>query len=194
MESCPIPYLEAMDRMDGYVAAVAERAFKGVFWLLEHPHVYTVGARTPKSDIINSENISVVRTKRGGKATYHGPGQRIGYVIINLKELGITVNEYVRSICKWLVSAVHPMGLYASIGGGNVGVWVGDSKLASIGIRVHKGITSHGFALNVSTDLQRFEGIIPCGSVFSMTSLRDLGVFATMEAVDSHLVDTSPFI
>ena len=137
--------------------------------LLEHPHVYTLGRRGQQSDILAPEsvlarlNVDTHFTDRGGETTYHGPGQLVGYPIINLRRWGGGVRDYVETLERTLIAALAEYGIHAHTEGKPTGVWVEDAKVAAIGVRVSRHVTMHGFALNVSTDLSFFDHIVPCG-------------------------------
>ena len=137
--------------------------------LLEHPHVYTLGRRGRQSDVLVSEatlhelGIGVHTTDRGGETTYHGPGQLVGYPIVNLRRWGGGARDYVETLERTLISALDELGIAAHSAGKPTGVWVGDAKIAAIGVRVSRSVTMHGFALNVSPDLSFFDHIVPCG-------------------------------
>ncbi len=177
----------------GYAAAVAlqEAAVAGLrrgegpekLLLLEHPHVYTLGRNAAEADVVagadwlRGRGVEVAETNRGGQVTYHGPGQLVGYPILNLDPDRRDIRRYVADLQRALVGAVAELGVEAHPGGGpaHIGVWVGEAKLASIGVHISRWITSHGFALNVATDLSYFSGIVPCGLPgIEMTSLERL--------------------
>ena len=141
----------------------------GALLLLEHPHVYTLGRRGRLDDILAPEDslsslgVEIHHVDRGGEVTYHGPGQLVGYPILDLRRLGMRPLEYVRSLERLLIDTLYGFGIAAEADGHPTGVWAGGAKIAAIGVRVSRGVTTHGFALNVSPDLGYFEHIVPCG-------------------------------
>lgn len=181
--------------------AVAERASgqsPDRLLLLEHPHVYTLGRGADRANVLASEEdlaragASLVSTGRGGDVTYHGPGQLVGYPIVSLKPDRCDVHRYVRDLEEVLIRTLGDYGIESGRVAGLTGVWVGDAKVAAIGVRIARWVTSHGFALNVSTDLDRFSAIVPCGIVDKrVTSLdrligRTIPLDAVAETVASH--------
>ncbi len=148
--------------------------------LLEHPHVYTIGRRGTHDDVLRPD-VPVVETDRGGQVTYHGPGQLVGYPIVDLGPAADLV-KYVRRLEDVMIGALASFGIGAGRDDGNTGVWIGNAKIGAIGVRVTRNVTKHGFALNVSTDLSYFAGIIPCGiTTKGVTSMQALGSTATLE-------------
>ena len=151
--------------------------------LLQHPHVYTLGRRGSETDILAPDealrelNADVYHTDRGGEATYHGPGQLVGYPILDLRAAGLGPLAYVRALEEIIVSTLAELGIPATAEGKPTGVWVGDAKIAAIGVRVSRGVTMHGFALNVNPDLSYFNHIVPCGMPdASVTSIAEQGL------------------
>ena len=164
--------------------------------LLQHPHVYTLGRRGAESDILASEhtlrdlNAHVYHTDRGGEVTYHGPGQLVGYPILDLRAAGLGPLAYVRALEKTIISTLAELGIPATAEGRPTGVWVGDAKIAAIGVRVSRGVTMHGFALNVNPDLSYFNHIVPCGMPgASVTSIAEQGVGLDIPSVIDVLED-----
>jgi lipoyl(octanoyl) transferase len=165
-------------------------------WLLEHAPIYTAGTSADMAELLDPR-FPVHKTGRGGRLTYHGPGQRVGYVQLDLDTRGRDVRCYVHGLENWLVAALERLGVAARAIEGRVGIWVdtpaGEVKIGAIGVRVRRWVTMHGFALNVDTDLNHFTGIIPCGLAdFPVASLRSLGNPRTMEDVDVALRETFP--
>ncbi|MCI0440585.1 MAG: lipoyl(octanoyl) transferase LipB [Chloroflexi bacterium] len=150
-------------------AQVADGALPNILLLLEHPHVYTLGRRGKQSDILVSlEKLREIGAEvhhidRGGEVTYHGPGQLVGYPIVNLRELGTGPLKYVQTLEKALIATLADLGIHSESVDRPTGVWVGDAKIAAIGVRISRGVTMHGFALNVNPDLSYFDHIVPCG-------------------------------
>ena len=177
-----LDYLAAWELQKRLHTRVAEGALPNALLLLEHPHVYTLGRRGKTSDILaTAEELSRMGVEahhvdRGGEVTYHGPGQLVGYPIVNLREWGGGPLRFVRALEEVLVATLAEFEIAAETDQRPTGVWVGDSKIAAIGVKVSRGVTTHGFALNVSPDLSYFEHIVPCGMpglrVTSMSSLQ----------------------
>jgi lipoyl(octanoyl) transferase len=190
-----VPYAEALALQQQLVEARRTGATDDVLLLLEHPHVLTLGVRGDRSHILaspeflDSRNIEVHETGRGGDITYHGPGQIVGYPILDLKPDRCDVHQYVRDLEEVIIRTAGEFGVGADRVGGLTGVWVGGQKLASIGVRISRWVTSHGFALNVENDLDYFNLIVPCGiSNCAMTSLARLGAEASKAQVEAQLI------
>jgi lipoyl(octanoyl) transferase len=157
-------------------------------WLLEHPPVYTLGLAGKPGHVLDPGNIPVVRTDRGGQVTYHGPGQIVAYVLLDLRRLGYGVKELVRRLEQAIIDTLAGFGIAAARRGGMPGVYVGDAKIAAVGLRVSRGCTYHGIALNVDMDLKPFDGINPCGYAgMATTSMAALGVRDSIDAVQKGL-------
>ena len=175
MNTCRVLPLEVMDYRAAYElqrrlhAQVVAGELPDLLLLLQHPHVYTLGRRGKQSDVLASSdmlkrlNAETHITDRGGETTYHGPGQLVGYPIVNLRRWGGGVRDYVETLERTLVVALSEYGIHAHTDGKPTGVWVDDAKIAAIGVRVSRHVTMHGFALNVSPDLSYFDHIVPCG-------------------------------
>ena len=189
------PYDDAW-RLQQRVAAEVRAGADATLILLEHPPTYTLGARGKTEHLLLSETVlladgaAVHRTDRGGDVTYHGPGQIVGYPIMSLRRLGLGPVVYVRSLEALLIDVLSRFGIVAGRSDRNRGVWVGGAKIAAIGVRVSAGVSTHGFALNVNTDLERFQHIIPCGLAgVGVTSMRQLtGETFDMRAVEDEIV------
>ncbi len=173
---------------------VANDELPAVLLLLQHPHIYTLGRRGSDADILVSTadlkrlNADVYRTDRGGEVTYHGPGQLVGYPILNLRAAGLGPLAYVRALERIIISTLAELGVDSTAEDKPTGVWVDDAKIAAIGVRVSRGVTMHGFALNVNPDLSYFKHIVPCGLTdANVTSIADLGVSAMMGNVTEIL-------
>ena len=179
-----LEYQPAHDLQRRLHAQVVAGDLPDLLLLLQHPHVYTLGRRGKQSDVLASSdvlrrlNAETHITDRGGETTYHGPGQLVGYPIINLRRWGGGVRDYVETLERTLISALNEYGIVAHSEGKPTGVWVDDAKIAAIGVRVSRSVTMHGFALNVSPDLSYFDHIIPCGMPGArVTSMaRELGI------------------
>ncbi len=201
-----LPGLSDYERTSAEMEAVAEAIASGEapeqVWLLEHPPLYTAGTSAKAADLIEAR-FPVYKTGRGGQFTYHGPGQRVAYVMLDLKRRRPDVRAYVASLEAWLIDALERLGVEAGPREDRVGVWVrrpdkprgadgsdAEDKIAAIGVRIRRWATFHGVALNVAPELSDFSGIVPCGiaqSHFGVTSLADLGKPATMSGVDAAL-------
>ena len=188
----PVAYPEALSFMDSRVAAIHPHKESECVWLLEHPHCYTAGTSANVQDLLQASAIPVYETGRGGQYTYHGPGQRIGYVLLNLIKRKIDIRDYVCRLEKWLIATLADFNINGELRDGRIGVWVqtkkGDQKIAALGVRVRRGIAFHGVSLNVNPDLSFFNGIVPCGlKQYGVTSFADLGVSASLEQIDQSL-------
>jgi len=184
----PVAYPDALTQMDARAAAIAEGIAGEQVWLLEHPPIYTAGTSAKDSDLIEAR-FPVYRTGRGGQFTYHGPGQRVGYVMLDLKTRKPDVRAYVRDLEQWLIETLALLGVKGERREGRVGIWVArgmrEDKIAALGVRIKRWVTLHGVALNVDPDLSHFSGIVPCGvRAHGVTSLADLGIPASMADVD----------
>ena len=187
----PIAYPEAVEEMEKLAAAIAEGLAGELVWLLEHPPIYTAGTSANDRDLIDAR-FPVYRTGRGGQFTYHGPGQRVGYVMLDLKTRKPDVRAYVRDLEQWLIETLAQFNVKGERREGRVGIWVQrglrEDKVAALGVRIKRGETFHGVSLNVEPDLSHFTGIVPCGiSQHGVTSLADLGIPVTMADVDVAL-------
>ena len=184
----PVAYPEALEAMEARAAAIADGLAPELIWLLEHPPVYTAGTSANDADLIDAR-FPVYRTGRGGQFTYHGPGQRVGYVMLNLKQRKPDVRGFVRDLEQWLIETLAQFNIRGERRDGRVGIWVvrgsREDKIAALGVRIRRWVTFHGVSLNVEPDLSHFDGIVPCGlRQHGVTSLADLGVPATMADVD----------
>ena len=186
-----LPYPEAVELMETRAAAIAAGTARELVWLIEHPPIYTAGTSARDEDLLDAR-FPVYKTGRGGQFTYHGPGQRVGYVMLNLKPRGGDVRRYVHDLEEWLIRTLKRFDVTAQRREGRVGIWVvrgtREDKIAALGVRVRRWVTFHGMALNVTPDLSHFGGIVPCGiRGHGVTSLADLGVAASMAEVDTAL-------
>jgi lipoyl(octanoyl) transferase len=186
-----LPYDEAVAFMEARAAAIAEGRASEMAWLVEHPPIYTAGTSAKDADLIDAR-FPVFKTGRGGQFTYHGPGQRVGYVMLDLKTRKADVRGYVRDLEEWLIRALARFNVKGERREGRVGIWVArgsrEDKIAAIGVRVRKWVTFHGVSFNVDPDLTHFNGIVPCGiSEHGVTSLADLGIPASMADADVAL-------
>lgn len=189
----PVEYNDALAFMDERVAAIHEGRAGDMVWLLEHPSLYTAGTSAQAGDLLDAQ-FPVHQTGRGGQYTYHGPGQRIAYVMMDLKKRGGApdVKRYVCDLEGWIIRTLAEFGIEGHRRDGQVGIWVdgprGPEKIAAIGVRVRHWITLHGISINVNPDLSHYKGIVPCGiSELGVTSMAALGVDAGMAALDRVL-------
>jgi lipoyl(octanoyl) transferase len=192
----PVEYRAAVDEMEQRIAAIRAQSAAELVWLLEHPPLYTAGTSARDEDLLDPGRLPVHRTGRGGRYTYHGPGQRIAYVMLDLRRRGRDVGCYVHQLEEWVIRAVARFGVRGERRDGRVGIWVArdagrEEKIAAIGVRVRQWVTYHGLALNIDPELEHYRGIIPCGiAQHGVTSLARLGIAATMTEVDTVLRDT----
>lgn len=215
----PVGYEEALAFMDGRVAGIHEGKEPECIWLLEHPPLYTAGTSAKAADLLE-RRFPVHETGRGGEYTYHGPGQRVAYAMIDLKKRGAPdIKKYVCDLQDWVIGALAEFGVHGVCREGRIGIWVKtphpsfaiaqdtlsqeeregpakregeghytERKIAAVGVRVRHWITMHGVSINVNPDLSHYSGIVPCGiSEFGVTSLKDLGIAATMDDLDGAL-------
>jgi lipoyl(octanoyl) transferase len=187
-----VPYDEAVARMEREVEAIARDEALELVWLLEHPPLYTAGTSAKDSDLLMPQRFPVHHTGRGGQYTYHGPGQRVAYVMLNLKNRGADVRGFVAGLEEWLIATLASLMVKGERREDRVGVWVRnggrEAKIAAIGIRVRRWVSFHGISLNVNPDLTHFDGIVPCGvKEHGVTSLVDLGLPVTMADADVAL-------
>lgn len=191
-----VPYATAIAFMERRVEAIAAGLAPEAVWLLEHPPIYTCGTSASDDELFERQRFPVYRTGRGGRITYHGPGQRVGYVMLDLRRREADVRLFVARIEGWVIQTLAALGVHAHRSPGKIGIWVDigngrEAKIGAIGIRVRRWVTFHGFALNVDPDLTHFLGIIPCGLAGSeVTSLAKLGMTPDMQRVDEALRST----
>jgi lipoyl(octanoyl) transferase len=192
----PIDYRAAVEAMERRVAAIRSGDAAELIWLLEHPPLYTAGTSARDEELLDPARLPVYRTGRGGRYTYHGPGQRIVYVMLDLRRRGQDVRCHVHGLEEWIILTLARFGVRGERRNGRVGIWVArptgcEEKIAAIGVRVRRWVTYHGVALNLDPDLDHYRGIVPCGiAEHGVTSLAKLGAAATREEVDAALQDT----
>ncbi len=194
----PVPYPEALAFMEARVAAIHAGDAREMVWLVEHPPLYTAGVSAKKEDLIAPDRFEVFDAGRGGQYTYHGPGQRVVYVMLDLNRRRKDVRAFVEALEQWIISTLWRFNVEGHIRDGRVGVWVErrdkgydpltEDKIAAIGIKLRRWVSFHGISLNVEPDLSHFDGIVPCGiTEHGVTSLLDLGLPVTMDEVDYAL-------
>jgi lipoyl(octanoyl) transferase len=191
-----VDYADALVTMQARAQAIAEGKARELVWLLEHPPLYTAGTSADPAELLNPQ-FPVHSAGRGGRYTYHGPGQRVGYVLANLDRRGRDVRNFVHSLEGWMIDSLADLGITARREPGRIGIWTGqgltEAKIGAIGVRVRRWITLHGFSINVAPDLTHFGGIVPCGLAdFSVTSVKQLGFGSDMAALDSAILANFP--
>ncbi|MFO1255503.1 MAG: lipoyl(octanoyl) transferase LipB [Sphingomonadaceae bacterium] len=193
IDSAQVPYRAALEEMTARNAAIAEAAAKELVWLLEHPPVYTAGTSAAADELLDPR-FDVVEAGRGGRYTYHGPGQRVGYVLLDLKRRARDVRGFVHAMEGWVIATLADFGVESWRSVGRVGIWTRDidgreAKIGAIGVRIRRWVTMHGFSVNIAPDLSHFGGIVPCGiEEFGVTSLARLGHTIDFEAWDRALL------
>jgi len=191
-----VEYEDARSFMEARVADIRAGSAREIVWLLQHPPLYTAGTSASSDDLLDTERFPVFEAGRGGQYTYHGPGQRVAYVMLDLKHHGSDVRAFVQNLEDVMIRTIAQFGVTGERREGRVGIWVErehhkEDKIGAIGVRVRKWVSFHGLALNVAPDLSHFGGIVPCGiSEHGVTSLQDLGVAASMNDVDKVLRQT----
>ncbi|KHK92521.1 lipoyl(octanoyl) transferase LipB [Novosphingobium malaysiense] len=189
----PVPYREALDEMIARNAAIAAGEARELVWLLEHPPVYTAGTSAASAELLDPR-FEVVEAGRGGRYTYHGPGQRVCYVLLDLKKRARDARGFVHGLEGWVIETLRDFGVESFRREGRIGIWTTDvdgkeAKIGAIGVRIRKWVTMHGFAVNIRPDLSHFAGIVPCGiEEFGVTSLARLGREVDFETWDKALL------
>lgn len=191
-----VPYPEAVAFMEARAAAIAAGEAGEMVWLLEHPPIYTAGVSAKREDLLAPNRFPVFESGRGGQFTYHGPGQRVAYVMLDLRERRRDVRAFVQALEAWVIASLARFNVEGAVRPGRVGVWVErkgpgfsrEDKIAAIGVKLRQWVSFHGISLNVEPDLSHFGGIVPCGiSEHGVTSLVDLGLPVTMDEADAAL-------
>ncbi|PXA82587.1 lipoate-protein ligase B [Caulobacter sp. D4A] len=191
-----VPYPAAVAAMEARAAAIADGTAGELIWLLEHPPLYTAGVSAKTSDLLEPERFPVFESARGGQFTYHGPGQRVAYVMLDLAQRGRDVRAFVAALEAWIIDALDAFNVVGEMREGRVGVWVErkgpgwsrEDKIAAIGVKLRRWVSFHGISLNVEPDLSHFSGIVPCGQTeHGVTSLVDLGLPVTLDEADEAL-------
>ena len=192
-----IDYADALGFMERRAAAIRAGTEGECVWLLEHPPLFTAGTSADPAELFNPQGFPVFEAGRGGRYTYHGPGQRVGYVMLDLEKRGKDIRCFVHALEGWMIDTLAELGVTAHRAPGRIGIWVGEGadekKIGALGVRVKRWVTLHGFALNVAPDLSHFGGIVPCGiAEYGVTSLADLGKQIPMKGVDAALERSFP--
>jgi lipoyl(octanoyl) transferase len=191
-----VDYPAAVAAMEARAAAIADETAGELIWLLEHPPLYTAGVSAKNGDLIEPDRFPVFESGRGGQFTYHGPGQRVAYVMLDLTRRGRDVRAFVAALEAWIIDALSAFNVTGELRDGRVGVWVErkgpgwsrEDKIAAIGVKLRKWVSFHGISLNVEPDLSHFSGIVPCGQTeHGVTSLVDLGLPVTLDEADAAL-------
>jgi lipoyl(octanoyl) transferase len=192
-EIAQVPYRAALELMTARNAAISEGTADELVWLLEHPPVYTAGTSAAADELLDPR-FEVVEAGRGGRYTYHGPGQRVGYVLLDLKRRARDVRGFVHAMEGWVIATLADFGVESWRSEGRIGIWTRDvdgreAKIGAIGVRIRRWVTMHGFSVNIAPDLSHFGGIVPCGiEEFGVTSLERLGLAIDFEAWDRALL------
>lgn len=192
-----VPYPEALAEMEARAAAVRSGAANELVWLLEHPPLFTAGTSADPAELFNPMGFPVFEAGRGGRYTYHGPGQRVGYLVLDLEKRGRDIRRFVHSLEGWMIAALGQLGVEARREPGRIGIWTGsgsaEAKIGAIGVRVRRWVTMHGFSINVAPDLAHFGGIVPCGiAEYGVTSLERLGLNPSTKLLDRALEQSFP--
>ena len=195
VSEAPVPYEEALAFMTDRAAQIRAGGAAECVWLLEHPPLFTAGTSADSAELTNPLGFPVYEAGRGGRYTYHGPGQRVAYVMLDLENRGRDVRALVHALESWIIATLAALGVDAHRAPGRIGIWVGsgddEAKIAALGIRVKRWVTLHGLSINVNPELSHFDGIVPCGiSQFGVTSLADQGKETAMSRVDAALSES----
>ena len=185
-----VDYKKSIELMEKRVEGINEGKASELLWFLEHPPIYTAGTSSNDKDLLNENLFPVFRTNRGGQFTYHGPGQRVAYVMLNVRERDYNVKSFIRLLEQWIMNSLMDIGIKSFLIKGKVGIWVNnEEKIASLGLRIRKGISFHGISLNINPNLEHFSGIIPCGNENSgITSIEKIGLNIKKKEIDKILI------
>ena len=189
-----VDYQFSIDFMEKKVESIHNNTCKEFIWFLEHDNIYTAGTSSKASDLIERNKFKVYESSRGGQYTYHGPGQRVIYLMLNIRKNGYDIRKFISMLEDWIIVSLSDIGLKATKDRSHVGIWVREEKslkkISSIGLRVRKGITFHGVSLNLNPNLENFKGINPCGnSPNEMTSLKEMGLEKEIKNIDKLLIN-----
>ena len=185
-----VDYKKSIEFMEKRVEGIKEGKVSELLWFLEHPPIYTAGTSSNDKDLLNKNLFPVFRTNRGGQFTYHGPGQRVAYVMLNVRDRDYNVKSFIRLLEQWIMNSLADIGIKSFLIKGKVGIWVNnEEKIASLGLRIRKGISFHGISLNINPNLEHFSGIIPCGNENSgITSIEKIGLSIEKKEIDKILI------
>ena len=185
-----VEYKKSIQLMEKRVENIKKKKQSELLWFLEHPSIYTAGTSSKDKDLLNDNLFPVIKTNRGGQFTYHGPGQRIAYVMLNVRDREYNVKSFIRLLEQWIINSLHDMGIKSFLIKDKVGIWVrNEEKIASLGLRIRKGISFHGVSLNINPNLDHFSGIIPCGNENSgVTSIEKIGLDISKKEIDNILI------
>ena len=185
-----VDYKKSIELMEKRVEGINEDKASELLWFLEHPYIYTAGTSSNDKDLLNENLFPVFRTNRGGQFTYHGPGQRVAYVMLNVRDRDYNVKSFIRLLEQWIMNSLMDIGIKSFLIKGKVGIWVNnEEKIASLGLRIRKGISFHGISLNINPNLEHFSGIIPCGNENSgITSIEKIGLNIKKKEIDKILI------
>jgi lipoyl(octanoyl) transferase len=188
----PLPYPDALAEMDRRAEAIRTEGAPELIWLLEHPPLYTAGTSADPAELFNPGKLPVYEAGRGGRYTYHGPGQRVGYILLDLAARGHDVRRFVHSLEGWVIATLGELGIDAYRIPGRIGIWVRrgteDAKIGAIGVRIRRWVTMHGFSVNIDPELSHFSGIVPCGIADApVTSLDEMGLSDGQDRFDRAL-------
>lgn len=192
ISSSPIEYQDAINFMEERIKLIHNNQANELVWFLEHPSIYTAGTSAKESDLLDKK-FPIFNTGRGGQYTYHGPGQRVVYLMLDLRKRGEDLRKYIANLENWIIASLNEIGLFSEKKTGRIGIWTNtkndkEAKISAIGVRVRKWIAYHGIAINVSPNLEHYNGIIPCGiREFGVTSLHELGYNISYEKLDNIL-------
>ena len=185
-----VDYKKSIELMEKRVEGIDQGKASELLWFLEHPSIYTAGTSSNDKDLLNKNLFPVFRTNRGGQFTYHGPGQRVAYVMLNVRDRDYNVKSFIRLLEQWIMNSLTDIGIKSFLIKGKVGIWVNnEEKIASLGLRIRKGISFHGISLNINPNLEHFSGIIPCGNENSgITSIEKIGLNIKKKEIDKILI------
>ena len=185
-----VDYKKSIQLMEKRVENIKKKKQSELLWFLEHPSIYTAGTSSKDKDLLNDNLFPVIKTNRGGQFTYHGPGQRIAYIMLNVRDREYNVKSFIRLLEQWIMNSLHDMGIKSFLIKDKVGIWVrNEEKIASLGLRIRKGISFHGVSLNINPNLDHFSGIIPCGNENSgVTSIEKIGLDISKKEIDNILI------
>jgi len=185
-----VDYKKSIQLMEKRVENIKKKKQSELLWFLEHPSIYTAGTSSKDKDLLNDNLFPVIKTNRGGQFTYHGPGQRIAYIMLNVRDREYNVKSFIRLLEQWIINSLNDMGIKSFLIKGKVGIWVrNEEKIASLGLRIRKGISFHGVSLNINPNLDHFSGIIPCGNENSgVTSIEKIGLDISKKEIDNILI------